>query len=441
MRRVFLALFFSIAFHTGFIALAIGVGWFRGRIALPSVTVKSIDIEVHSLPLGLPKSKVPAKEMGSPQPRRKALSRLAKTNTTVFLPVDGGIQSTDARSPREEAHRDASAATETTRDKPTDLRDYGPEGSTLVALLRIDRLRQSPAKDRYIAAIDQLLLHLPDRHRLIEGTNLDLFQDFDSLLIATPNPTNAAVTFLAVRHRLTDSALRKALSRGAATLGQAVEWKEIAGRPVGIRRRTKPNPHNSMDGDDRIFVLLQPTLAIMATPAHAKLLLGPDLRGGAQQGFQDLVAKIDAEDGAMPETAVFMLVANKLFSSTPNGEGASPDTTENRPLQITSNLPGPMPSVVTLLAGIDPAPTVDLIAEFSKDGEAHQWEQALPTWRRKAMRNPILLLMGISNLLNRIEVTQENNPLGLHLALTAEELQRLLTLIANLNRGAFQNPR
>ena len=35
-------------------------------------------------------------------------------------------------------------------------------------------------------AVDRLLVQLPDRHRLIDGTGLDLYRDFDSLLIATP---------------------------------------------------------------------------------------------------------------------------------------------------------------------------------------------------------------------------------------------------------------
>jgi hypothetical protein len=440
MRRVFLALFFSIAFHAGFIAVAVGVGLVRSRIALPSITIQSIDIEVKSLPLGSPKAKAPLEESTVPTIKRKALTKLSKTDPSVVLPTDGGIQAMDVHAIDNPAHHDAGDSSDAKKNKVDNLRDYGPEGSTLVALLRIDRLRQSPAKSRYISAIDQLLLHLPDRHRLIEGTGLDIYADFNSLLIATPDPTNSAVTFLAVRHRLTNEGLRKALNRGAASMGQVVKWQEIAGRPVGIRRRAKPDPKVPLDRDDRFFVLLQPSLAIMATPAHAKLLLGQDLQSGSPQSFQDLVTKIDAEDGAMPEDAVFMMVANRLFS-TANEAGAAPLTADNRPLHIAANLPGPMPSVITLVAGIDPTPSVDLVAEFSKASDARQWEQALPSWRRKAMINPILLLMGFSNLLNRIEVTQESNPLGLHLALSADELQRLLTLIANLNRGAFKSPR
>ena len=94
------------------------------------------------------------------------------------------------------------------RRRPGDLRNYGPEGSRLTALLRLDRLRASSVGSSYLAAIDQLLVLLPDRRRLLDGTGLDLYRDFDALLIATPEPHNDKVTFLAARHRLKDATLQ-----------------------------------------------------------------------------------------------------------------------------------------------------------------------------------------------------------------------------------------
>lgn len=438
MRRVLFALFVSAALHSGLVAGVAGLGWLRSRVPLPLVTLQSIDVEVKSLPLGPPKQTVALGGPNTASTQRKVITKLTKANTSVLLPADGGMQANDALVTGKSPHHDAGASNDGMRTQANKLRDYGPEGSTLIALLRIDRLRKSPQKSQYIAAIDQLLLHLPDRHRLVEGTGLDIYHDFDSLLIATPDPTNAAVTFLAVRHRLSNDALKKALNRGAASMGQSVAWKEIEGRPVGIRRWNKPN-RMTVDGDDRIFVLLTPSLAIMATPAHAKLILGNDLQSGSQKGLEDLVSKIDAEDGAMPEDAVFMMVANQLFANADYTNDTPAENVTSRPLRITANLPGKIPEVVTLVAGITPAPTVDLIAEFSHARDARLWEQALPLWRQKIRLNPLLLLLGFSNLINRIEVSQEDHSLHLHLDLTAQELGRLLTLIANLNRGAFKN--
>src|SRR5204862_4648702 len=95
--------------------------------------------------------------------------------------------------------------------RPQSVRSYGPAGSRVTALLRVDRLRDTP----YTAAVDALLMRLPDRRDLMQGTDLDLYRDFDALLVATPNPLDPAVTFLAVRHRLSDAALRQELEKGA----------------------------------------------------------------------------------------------------------------------------------------------------------------------------------------------------------------------------------
>ena len=49
-------------------------------------------------------------------------------------------------------------------------------------LLRLDRMRGTD----YAAPVDDLLMHLPDCRALLQGTGLELFTDFDALLIATP---------------------------------------------------------------------------------------------------------------------------------------------------------------------------------------------------------------------------------------------------------------
>jgi len=157
------------------------------------------------------------------------------------------------------------------------LRSNGPDGSRLIALLRLDRLRDSPDSENTIAAVDRLLVLLPDRHRLIDGTGLDLYRDFDSLLIATPNPTDDSVTFLATRHHLTDAALKVGLDRAAKAMQRPIAWKTIAGRPVGIRQQSKSAVPVKLARDDRILVLPQPNLALMATPPYAALLLGRDV--------------------------------------------------------------------------------------------------------------------------------------------------------------------
>ena len=77
--------------------------------------------------------------------------------------------------------------------------------------MRLDRLRGTD----YAAPVGEMLMRLPDGRDFVTGTGLDLFTDLDALLVATPNPLDASVTFVAVRHHLDDAKVRAALTRGA----------------------------------------------------------------------------------------------------------------------------------------------------------------------------------------------------------------------------------
>ncbi len=58
-------------------------------------------------------------------------------------------------------------------------------------------------------------MRLPDGRDFVIGTGLDLFMDFEALLVATPNPLDPSVTFLAVRHHLDDAKAARGAERAA----------------------------------------------------------------------------------------------------------------------------------------------------------------------------------------------------------------------------------
>jgi hypothetical protein len=333
-------------------------------------------------------------------------------------------------------------------------------------LLRLDRLRASP-KSGYARALDQLLVLLPDRRRLLDGTGLDLYHDFDALLIATPEPRDDRVTFLAVRHHMKDSVLQAALDRGAKSTGHAILWRGEEGRPVGVRRPAAAAPGQAFDLDDRILVLPQPFLAVMAPPVYAERLLGKPSekktggpavdagttdggRGGApgppakrrgRVAWSELVAQIDAQDSALPDDAVFMMTAVNLIvlpgasPVVPGTRGAVDD--EARPTVSY----GPTPQALTLVVGIDPVPYLELIGEFANEAEARRWEHDLPSLKRRLLLNPVLLLAGFAPLIDRAELSLEDRTLFLRADTTPEEMQALLGLVTNLARSVVGRPR
>ena len=471
MRRILISLTVSIAVHLLVVAIAVGFGVWQALSLAPAIKLQPISIEVKDLPLGAPPAKA-TEDNEEPKPRApRPRHRVATAHEGVTIPAvpDAGPppNKPDA-APARHAY-DGGGRIDGGRRQPGDLRDNGPEGSRLIALLRLDRLRASPGSENTIAAIDQLLLLLPDRRRLIEGSGLDLYRDFDDLLIATPDPTDDAVTFMAVRHHLGDAALKSGLDRGAKAAKKPIEWLTVGGRPVGLRRKPQSPGHEIPDRDDRILALPQASLAIIAPMVYAGQLLDTDLAarsssspaidGGAPDAlgpagpqrkpispsrWRNVAARIEAEESAMPDDAAFMMMATGLFapvSTGPSGflvpstKGASDD----QPPQPVGGESSPPPSSMTLVVGVE-APYLDVSAEFASKADADRWENDLPTWKRKLVLNPVVLLGGFASLIGRAEPSREGNTLHLHAETSMAELQRLLNLIANLTRSALARP-
>jgi hypothetical protein len=472
MRRILLSLTVSLAVHLLVVAIAVGFGVWQAISLTPAIKMQPIAIEVKELPLGAPPAKA-TEDDEEPKPRApKPRHRVATAHQGVTIPAvpDAGPPPSKSDAAPAKPPYDGGGRIDGGRRRPGDLREHGPEGSRLIALLRLDRLRASPGGANTIAAIDQLLLLLPDRRRLIEGSGLDLYRDFDDLLIATPNPTDDAVTFMAVRHHLTDAALRAGLDRGARAAKKPIEWQTIGGRPVGIRRKPPSPGHEAPDRDDRILALPQASLAVIAPMAYAGQLLDTDLaarasgRLGIDGGvidasagagpqrkpvsparWRNLAARIEAEESAIPDDAAFMMMATGLFAPVtagpsgfvvPSTKGASDD----QPVQPVGGEPSPPPSSMTLVVGVE-APYIDVSAEFATKADADRWERDLPTWKRKLLTNPVVFLGGFASLIGRAEPSREGNTLHLHAETSTEELQRLLNLIANLTRSFQAQPR
>ena len=467
MRRILLALTLSLAVHFGAVAVAVGVGLWRTLSLVPSVKMQPIAIDVvKDLPLGSPPDKQPVAADEPPvrvrKPRVRAPS--ARDGVTVPSAPDAGTaeNTIDAGVMAKTAPHDGGGSIDGGRRRPGDLRSNGPDGSRLIALLRLDRVRASPDSENTMAAVDRLLLLLPDRHRLIDGTGLDLYRDFDSLLIATPNPTDDAVTFLAARHHLMDVPFKAALDRGAKAAKKPIAWRTIEGRPVGIRQQDKGAA--GLDRDDRILVLPMPALAIMAPPPYAALLLGRDVQspptvvgpidagsadartGGGEQrrpagrpNWREIAARIEGEESALPDDAAFMMTASNLFAP-PSGEGYVVPSTrganDDSPPQPVGGDTGPPPQSLTLVVGAE-TPFIEILAEFKTTAEADRWERDLPSWKRKVVTNPAVLLTGFSSLVGRAQITREGNTLQTRIEVSTAELQRLLNLAANLTRTAL----
>src|SRR3954471_286926 len=239
LARWSLGLVLSVLAHVGFVVIGLAMGA-RGFTGPVEVEIAGVNLEeVKDLPLGAPqsgeaKAKAPARARNrGPQPPA----------------AEGTLAS---RAGKDDKTGGSSLADDDAGPAPTsDLGAYGPEGSRLTVLMRLDRLRGTD----YAGPVDELLTRLPDRRDFISGTGLDLFMDFDALLVATPNPLDPSVTFVAVRHHLDDARVRAALNQAAKASEHTLTWRTQGGRPVAERHaRGAGGPRR----DDRLIMLAAP---------------------------------------------------------------------------------------------------------------------------------------------------------------------------------------
>jgi hypothetical protein len=325
-----------------------------------------------------------------------------------------------------------------------DLGAYAPQGSRLTMLMRLDRLRGTD----YAAPVAEMLMRLPDGRDFVTGTGLDLFTDLEALLVATPNPLDASVTFLAVRHHLDDAKVRAALTRGAKASDTTLTWRTQDGRPIAERH---PLEARRRWRDDRLIMLAAPGLTVVTPRAYRALLLapaappdggvaegtGPD--GGAsgvsagaasasamKGGWATLLTRIDAEEGLMPPDGAVMVNAVDMFRSRAAAPGEAPE------------LYGmPIPAAINAVIGIADAPSLDVTAEFKTDAPAKQWEAQWPTVQRKLRTHPLLVLSGFSTLVTRAQLEREGRSVRLHLAVSHDETLRLLMMASHFLTNRF----
>jgi hypothetical protein len=465
----------SVALHVAVVALLVGTSLWRAWPTGPvNVEIKGMSLdELNDLPLGAPAAGE-ARRRAAEAPRRqqpKAPQPGEGEPATALADPDGG-----AAPPR-----------------PTSVRSYAPEGSRVTALLRLDRLRGTP----YATALDALLTNLPDRRDLLEGTGVDLYHDVDALLIATPNPLDYTVTLLAVRHRLSDTAMRAALERGARATGRALSWRTERGRPFAARRATEA--HRAGARDHRLILLPAPHLVVVAPPAYRSLILrgGPEVKrarpnragrpehtpdggtgrgdggedggtpgtqtnGGARpdagarpdggaddpEGWAALLRRIDAEDSVMPPDAVAVVSAADLFAARTvrRAVGAPPDATDAAhpaagapPRPLIWGMP--VPRILTATFGITPRPFADVAGEMASEEDAILCEQQWPLLRRKLLSNPLVVFTGFSPLVSRARLERSGSVVELRVEATGQEVTRLLEILAAQLTALSPQPR
>ena len=260
---------------------------------------------------------------------------------------------------------------------------FGPAGSRLTLFIKLDLLRGAPLAQ----AARDLVVRVPGMGGLLRGTELDLYEAFDALLIATPDPRSPGSTFLAARHHLADDDMRAALERGADAAGQRLVWSEVGGHLVGERhaRVEEGGAGRSPDGDDGLVIMAAPGLVVVA-PRLYRSLLAAAPAGGVDAGGAPatiafdgpaLRARLDAQAAALGDDGFALATAVDLepWAQRALSFGALDDA----PRALSAVARGPR------------APSIVVHATLASEAPAQRWASAwpallagrrLPSWTR-----------------------------------------------------------
>ncbi|HSZ81941.1 MAG TPA: hypothetical protein VLA14_06655 [Polyangia bacterium] len=424
LRRWSLGVALSVAVHVAALVGVVAWSWFRG------VGPSAIDIDVT----GMHMQELEDLPLGAPPTGAQPTRARPRAHASPAQADKGGTLATRAEPTPPRAGADDAADDEASGPGPTDLRQLGPEGSRFTMLLRVDRLKNTP----FAEPVDALLMRMPDRRDLLEGTGLSFYDDFEALLIATPNPLDYTATFLAARHHLGDVAMRSAIDRGARATNRVVAWRAQDGRPWGERHARGPASALPGARDERIIVLPAPGLVVVTPPAYRALLRAParaaaadggldagDVDGGAPApSWAALLRRIDDETGLLPADAVAMASAVDLFKRAP---GAPPPALLGVELEV--------PRALTVVMGVAPEPYFEITAAFADEAAARRCEESWPTLQRRLRTNPYLVLGGLSSLAARITATREGGTVRLRLTSSTDEAVRVLLIAARAFGG------
>jgi hypothetical protein len=422
VRRWSLGLALSVALHVA--VVCVWVGWTAFRDAAPG----AVDIDV----VGMRVDEVKDLPLGAPAAGARPAPARARVHAPASTEKDGTLASRDEPAP-------ARAGGDVDGDeggvpRVNDVRALGPAGARLTVLLRLDRLKGTP----FAEPVDRLLMRMPDRRDLLEGTGLGLYDDFDALLVSTPNPLDPTVTFLAAHHHLADAKLRAAIDRGARATGRVIAWRTEDRRPWGERRATSAAAPPPGARDERIIVLPAPGLVVVTPPAYRKLLLehgrpptaadggvasvaSSARDGGADAGappptapsWSALLRRIDAEDGLLPPNAMAMVTAADLLK---------PGTTSWMGVDLD------VPRELAAVLGGVPEPFVEVTGTYADEAQARRVEVTWPALQRKLRSNAYVVLGGLSAIVARATLTREGLSVVLRVTTTPDEAQRLLQM-------------
>ncbi|NVB37316.1 hypothetical protein G6O69_05700 [Pseudenhygromyxa sp. WMMC2535] len=247
-----------------------------------------------------------------------------------------------------------------------------PPNATWTLMLANKRVKKLPFRD----AATEIMAPLSDFQLLVDEAGFDVWEDFDFIVMGSPDATDQTQAFVAVQYGFGHDEMRAAIDRASARRGMSVDWRS---QGEGKRQAWIGDPHyedpdlEERSRDDRQFVLVPgDEVAIYVREAFVEqVAAGPDAsKGKTSANFVANIGKMRRYTYAEPKAGV-QVVLEDIRSMVRAPEGF--------PIEI--------PSRAELMWEAAKSPELviklDFLESAHAEGAKQYWEEKLEADLRK----------------------------------------------------------
>jgi hypothetical protein len=240
-------------------------------------------------------------------------------------------------------------------EKKSQIKALVPPNATWTLMLANSRIKALPFRD----SATEIMAPLRDFRLLVDDAGFNVWEDFDFIVMGSPDATDQTQAFVAVQYTFGHDEMKAGIDRACAVQGMVVDWREENEALIGDPRYLDLEREDK-SLDDRQMVLLpgDKVAVYVREPFVAQVVAGPDVGKGKTSGnFVANVAKMRKYTYAEPTAGVQLVIEDIRSMVRVNG------------------LPFEVPSRAELMWEAAKEPELVIKLDFLETAHAEQAEQ------------------------------------------------------------------
>lgn len=191
-------------------------------------------------------------------------------------------------------------------EKSSKIAAMVPENATWSLMLANSRIKKLPFRDE----ATEIMAPLRDFQLLVDDAGFDVWEDFEFVVMGSPDFTDPTQAFVAVQYKFGHAEMKAGIDRACKRDGMVVDWREEQGATIGDPRMIDPEQE---EYDNRQFVLIPgDSVAIYVREEFIpQIVEGPKGSKGKTSGnFVANIAKMRKFTQAEPKAGVQLVMSD-----------------------------------------------------------------------------------------------------------------------------------